>query len=224
MSKTAMLGSQVALACAVVLLAACTTDKSPESDLKTVDIARVKDLKSTFGPEFKVTEVGPTGVDPKLLGPQTVPPGMKFDPADCFGATQIVPPGLKGNMAATTAEGKGNRFIAIAVETSDQVPIKRPVDNCKKVGFAGGSVRGLVEVVEAPHIDGVETLGIHRVVQTVVEGKRRTGELYNYIASFGPFLVIVTANSLVVPNQPGVPVDTKRAADLLTAAVAAVRG
>jgi hypothetical protein len=79
-------------------------------------------------------------------------------------------------------------------------------------------------VVEAPKIDGAHTLGTHRVLQTTIDGKPRTGELYNYVASFGQFLVIVTANPLVLPDKPVVPVDTKRARDVLTAAVAAVKG
>ena len=68
-------------------------------------------------------------------------------------------------------------------------------------------MRGLVEVVEAPQIDGVHTLGTHRVLQTTVDGKPRTGELYNYVASFGTFLVIVTANPLVLPDKPVAPVE-----------------
>ena len=216
MAKRVML----CVAC-VGAIAACGTG---QPDLSDADIARVKDVKSSFAPEFKVTEIGPTGVDPKLLKPQELPPGTKFEPADCVGTTQLVPEGVKGNMAATTAEGEGNRFIAIAVETSEEVPINRPADNCKKVGFAGGGVRGLVEVVDAPQIDGAETLGIHRVIQTAVAGTLHTGEVYNYIASFGTFLVIVTANPLVLPNQPVAPVNTQRARDILSAAVAAVRG
>lgn len=221
MSKSAMLG----VACAGVL-AACATGQSAEPDLSHADIARVKDVRSTFGSQFQVSEVGPTGIDPRLLGPQNLPPGMKFDPADCgqFATQQVVPPGIKGNMAATTAEGEGNRFIAIAVETSEAVPINRPAENCQRVGYAGGGVRGLVEVVEAPQIDGAQTLGTHRVLQTLVDGKPSVGELYNYVASFGTFLVIVTANPLVLPGKPVAPVDTQRARDLLTAAVAAVKG
>ncbi len=61
-------------------------------------------------------------------------------------------------------------------------------------------------------------------MQTVVNGKPASGELYNYVATFGSFLVIVTANPLVVPNQPVAPVDTKRARDLVVAAVEDVRG
>ena len=67
MSKSAKLGSQLALVCAGVLVA-CGTSES--ADFSNADIARVKDVRSSFGPEFKVTEVGPTGIDPRLLGPQ----------------------------------------------------------------------------------------------------------------------------------------------------------
>ena len=206
------------------LLTACATGQS--ADLSHADIAHVANVKSSFGPEFKVTSVGPTGIDPRLLGPQTLPPGMMFDPADCAKGTSqpLVPAGLKGNMAATTAEGDGNRFIAMAVETSEAVPRADLAQNCQKVGFSGPGMRGLVEVAEAPQIDGVHTVGTHRVLQTTVDGKPRTGELYNYVASFGTFLVIVTANPLVVRGKPVDPVDTQRARDLLSAAVAAVKG
>jgi hypothetical protein len=208
------------------VLAGCGTGQSAEQDLSHADIAHVANVKSSFGPEFKVTSVGPTGIDPRLLEPQTLPPGMTFEPAECAKATSqpAVPPGAKGNMAATTAEGDGNRFIAIAVETSEPVPVADATQNCQKVGFTGPGLRGLVEVVEAPQIDDVHTVGTHRVLQTTVDGKPRTGELYNYVASFGTFVVIVTANPLVLPDKPVVPVDTQRARDLLTAAVAEVKG
>jgi uncharacterized protein DUF5642 len=203
------------------LLAACQ-----HADESRADIAHIAGVKSSFGPQFTVTEVGPTGIDPRLLAPQAMPPGVKFDPADCakFAASQVLKSGLQGNMAATTAEGEGNRFIAMAVETSEPVSFDEPGAGCQKVGFAGGAVRGLVEVVESPKIDGVRMLGTHRVVQTTINGQPRTGELYNYVAGFGDFLVIVTANPLVLPDKPVAPVDTQRARDLLTAAVTAVRG
>lgn len=207
-------------------LAACGSGQSAEPDLSRANIANIKDVRSSFGPPFQVIDVGPTGIDPRLLAPPTLPQGMKFEPADCakFASTQVVPSGVKGNMAAATAEGEGNRFIAIAVETSEPVPASDPAPNCQKVGFAGGGVRGVVEVVEAPQIGGVHTVGTHRVLQTTVDGQPRTGELYNYVAKFGTFVVIVTANPLVLPDKPVVPVDTARARDLFSTAVAAVKG
>ncbi|KUI20236.1 hypothetical protein AU193_16955 [Mycobacterium sp. GA-1285] len=219
MSKRAM----VAVVC-VAALTACATGESSD-DLSRADIARVKDVRTSFGPGFTVTDIGPTGIDPRLLARQELPKGMKFEPPDCasFADQQMVPAGAKGNMAATTAEGEGNRFITIAVETSEAASVDAPAENCRKVGFAGGAMRGLVEVVEAPQIEGAQTLGTHRVVQTTVDGGPRTGELYNYLASFGPFLVIVTANPLVLPDKPVAKVDTQRARDLLVAAVNAVR-
>jgi hypothetical protein len=223
MSKSAQLGSLFTLVC-VAVLTACGTPES--ADVSNADIARVKDVRSSFGPQFKVTDVGQTGIDPRLLGSPALPNGIKFDPADCgsFATAQVLPTGVKGNMAATIAEGDGNRFIVIAVETSEPVPVNRPEGKCKRVGFAGGGVRGLVEIVDVPAIEGAETMGTHRVLQTIVNGKPSTGEIYNYIASFSTFLVIVTANPLVLPNTPVKPVDTQRARDLLTATVAAVRG
>jgi hypothetical protein len=207
-----------------IVLTGCSG--SPPAEDAKADIAKVLDVKSSFGPDFKVSTVAPTGIDPRLLAPQSLPQGAVFDPPDCAKVATglVVPQGLKGNMAATTAEGDGNRFIAIAVETSESLQFPDPGDKCKKVAFAGAGVRGLVEVVESPTIDGVRTLGTHRVVQTTVNGKPASGEIYNYVASFATFMVIVTANPLVEPNKPVVPVDTQRARDLLSAAVSAVRG
>jgi hypothetical protein len=189
------------------------------------DIANIKNVRSNFPPPFKITDIAPAGIDPRLLETQPLPE-VKFEPADCaqFANQKVLPEGAKGNMAAVVAEGEGNRYIVIALETSDTVPVNEPAPNCQKVGFAGPGLRGLAEVVEAPKIDGVHTLGAHRVIQSTVDKKPRTGELYNYVAKFGQFLVIVTANPLVVPNKPVVPVDIKRAGELLTAATPAVKG
>ena len=73
-------------------------------------------------------------------------------------------------------------------------------------------------------LDGAHTVGTHRVLQTTADGAARTGELYNYVANFGNFIVIVTANPLVLPDATVVSVDTQRARELVTRAVNAVKG
>jgi hypothetical protein len=214
----------LAIAC-VGALAACSSAKS--ADLSHADITNIKNVRSDFPAAYKIRDIPKTAIDPRILEPQKLPPEIKFDPPDCakLANQQMLPPGVKGNMAAITAEGDGSRYIAIAVETSETIPASQPPDNCKKIEFTNGpGLRGLIESVDAPKIDGVTTQGAHRVVQTTIGGKIRTGELYNYVARFGSFMVIVTANPLVVPNQPVAKVDTKRASDLLTASVAAVKG
>jgi hypothetical protein len=221
----AMLNLRAVLGFACVgALAACGSAESAEPDLSHADIANIKSLRSDFPAPFKVTDIAPTAIDPRIVEPQKLPAQIKFDPADCakFANQQVLPAGVKGNMAALTAEGDGNRYIVIAVETSEKIAVNGPPENCKKVGFTGPAMRGLIETVDAPKIDGVETQGSHRVIQTAVGGKPRTGELYNYIARLGSLVVIVTANPLVIPNKPVAPVDTKRAGELLSAGVSAV--
>ncbi|WP_421844452.1 DUF5642 family protein [Mycobacterium sp.] len=189
------------------------------------DIAKIIEVKESFGPEFKVTTVALRAIDPKFFSSQKLPPGLRFDPSACskMAAGPEMPQGLQGNMAAVSAEGKGNRFVVIAVETSRPLPFKDPGKECEKVAFFGSRIRGGVEAVEAPHIDGAQTLGVHRVLQAMVGGAARTGELYDYSAQFGDYQVSVISNPLVVPGQPVAPVDTERARDLLVKAVAAVR-
>ncbi|MGH3532348.1 MAG: DUF5642 family protein, partial [Mycobacterium sp.] len=201
------------------LLAACSSAGSSETT--SADITKISQVKSSFGPEYRVKDIPKTGIDPKVLTSHKLPPGLKFDPADCakFVVGQDMPPGLQGNMSAVSAEGSGNRFIAMALQTSQAVPFNDPGRNCKKVGFEGPRVRGVIEIVDAPEIEGTRTLGVHRVLQTTLGAKPRTGELYNYSAHFGDYQVIVTANPLVVPGQPVTPVDTNRARDLLVKSV-----
>jgi hypothetical protein len=207
------------------LLGCTVTIAGCAASVPAADISRIAEVKSSFGPQFSVTEVPPTGIDPKFLTGQKLPDGLKFQPAGCaeFATGQLVPTGTEGNMAAVSAEGEGNRFIVIAVQTNEPVPVTEPGADCRKVAFDGGAIRGTVESVEVPKIDGATTIGVHRVVQTAVDGKPRTGEVFNYSAHFGDYQVIVAANPLVLPNKPTVPVNTQRARDLLIAGVNAIR-
>jgi Domain of unknown function (DUF5642) len=215
---------KVVLAIASVwLLAGCSSD--PNTSSTKVDIAKVADVKSSFGPEFKVTDISERAIDPKLLSARKLPDGLTFDPASCAKAAvgPDMPPDLQGNMAAVSAEGSGDRYVVIAVETSKEVPIQDPGKDCSKVAFSGPQLRGAIEVVDAPHIDGAHTQGLHRVLQALYGGGARTGELYDYSAQFGDYQVIVIANPLVIQGQPVAKVDTQRARDLLGKAVAAIR-
>ena len=207
----------------VCLLASCSSGANTRAT--NADISKVAGVKSSFGPEYKVVDVTERAIDPKFFSGRKLPDGLTFDPANCakVAAGPDMPPGLRGNMAAISAEGNGNRFVVIAVETSQALPLEEPGKDCTKVAFAGPQMRGGIEVVDAPKIDGTQTLGIRRVLQALVGGSAHTGELYDYSAQFGDYQVIVIANPLVIPEQPVAPVDTRRARDLLVKAVTAVR-
>lgn len=207
----------------VCLLAGCSSGTDASST--RVEIGRVAEVKSSFGPEYKVSDISERAIDPKLLSARKLPDGLSFDPAQCakVAAGPDMPSDLQGNMAAVSAEGNGTRYVVIAVETSKPMPVTDPGRDCTKVAFTGPQVRGGIEVIDAPHIDGTHTLGVHRVLQALVGAAPRTGELYDYSAQFGDYQVIVIANPLVIPDQPVAKVDTQRARDLLVKAVAAIR-
>jgi Domain of unknown function (DUF5642) len=219
---TTVLKVGVAIA-SVCVLAGCSSGANGSST--KADISKVAGVKSSFGPEFKVIDISERAIDPKFFSGRKLPEGLTFDPGNCakVATGPDMPPGLQGNMAAVSAEGNGDRFVVIAVETSQALPFDEPGKDCTKVAFAGPQMRGGIEVVDAPKIDGAQTLGIHRVLQALLGGSARTGELYDYSAQFGDYQVIVIANPLVIPQQSVAPVDTQRARDLLVKAVSAVR-
>ncbi|MCG5430958.1 DUF5642 family protein [Mycobacterium sp. MYCO198283] len=208
----------VLLACAAS--GACAAEPTP-------DIARVADVRSQFGATYQVTTIDRTGIDPARVGSSPLPPGLTFAPPECaeLATGEGLPNGVAGNMAAVSAAGEGNRYFVIAVETSADVPApEAPGENCRRVDFTGPQLHGAIEVVDAPAIDGVTTSGTHRGEIRVVNGRPVRGELYNYVARFDNYQVIVTADPLLTPGQPVAPVNTDKARALLTAAVSAVRG
>lgn len=208
----------------VAVLAACGTSQSAHP----TDVTNLFAVKSTFGPEYRVSTKGPSEISPNMVGEQKLPQGVTFDPPNCdkLATGQRLPSGTQGKTAAVSAEGNGNRFIAIAVSAEKPVPYDSSItDRCKQVTFkaGNGALNGVIDVIDAPQISGAQTTGRHRQVQITVRGKERSNELYNYLAYFGDNVVMVDASPVVQRNQPPGPIDFDRAQRLLTDAVAALR-
>src|ERR1700756_728240 len=121
----------------ICVLAGCSS--GTDSASTKAEIAKVSGVKSSFGPEFKVADISERAIDPKFLSARKLPEGLSFDPPNCakVAAGPDMPPDLKGNMAAVSAEGKGNRFVVFAVETSKALPVNDPGKDCTKVAFSG---------------------------------------------------------------------------------------
>src|SRR5258708_1523456 len=197
---------KVVLALASVCwLVGCSSDAN--SSAAKADIGKIVDVKPSFGPEFKVVDVAPRGIDPQFFASRKLPEGLTFDPPNCAKAAvgPDMPAGLQGNMAAVSAEGKGNRFVVIGLETSQALPFNDPGKDCGKIAFTGAGVRGAVEVIDPPKIDGTQTLGIHRVLQAVGYGAAGTGRVYRYSARFRAHLGIVLPHSPFFPQQTPAP-------------------
>ena len=206
------------------LLAACGTSQSA----RPTDVTNVFAVKSTFGPEYRVSTKGPSDITPNMTGEQKLPPGVTFDPPDCekLATGQRLPSGTQGKTAAVSAEGKGNRFIAIAINTTKPLPFDDSItDKCKQVTFKTdkGNLSGTIDVVDAPKINGAQTTARHRQVQISARGQERTNELYNCVAYFGDNMVMVDASPVTRRSQLPEPIDTARAQQMLADAVAALR-
>jgi Domain of unknown function (DUF5642) len=214
--------SLVGVVC-VGLLASCSSKPKP------VDVTKIFAVKSTFGSDYRTSSKGPNDISPQMVGEQKLPPGVTFDPPDCekLATGQRLPSGTQGKTAAVSADGKGNRLVAIAVVANTTVPYDASLtDKCKHVGFKTdkNNLNGSVDVVDAPQINGVQTSGRHRQVTISARGKERNNELYSYVAYFGDTVVIVDASPMRTRGQQQAPaIDTDRAQQLLKDAVAAMR-
>lgn len=215
------------LACAVgVLATGCAKPTSHDATQPQVSIGKIASLRDQFGPEFTVKTIEPTGLDPKLLAPSTLPSGLSVDPPDCakYGVGTVVPPDIQGNMAALTAVGAGNQYVAVAVETSQEIPAtSAPPAECRTFSFRGNGIAGQTELLDAPAIDGVRTLATKRDVLSGTSGQAIGQEVLNYSAYFGRYMVVVTVNPISEGDVPPALPDGERAAALLVKAVAAIR-
>ncbi|MGA7051173.1 MAG: DUF5642 family protein [Mycobacterium sp.] len=208
----------------VCVLAGCSSGGNASSPRKA-DISKVTEVKSSFGPEFKVKEIAKRAVDPTAMSGPKLPAGVVVEPSECAKVVlgPEMPLGLQGSMAGVSAESDANRFMVIALETSAPLPFPDDGRHCSRVTFSGPHMQGSVEAVDAPKIDDTRTVGMHRVLQSV-DNASHSSELYQYLAQFDDYEIIITASPVVVPDQPVVLVDTQHARDLLVKAVAAVRG
>ncbi len=208
-----------------------------------VDVSRVFEVKNSFDTGYRVSTKGPADIDPKMTAEPKDPQGVTFDPPGCdqlateqtaIGDVLVerLPTGTTGKMATTSAAGKGNRFIAIAVEATKPVPLDTSVsDKCKHVDIKSSTaIKGVtvdsdsaIDVIDAPQIHGVQTIGRHYTSQVSARGKERSSESYIFAAYFGSTVVMVNAAPLTARGQAPGPVDVDRAKQLLSDAVAAVR-
>jgi len=221
--RKSLLVSSVGLMVCAQALSGCGGSQKP------VDTTKLFNVQSTFGSDFKTQTKGPNDIDPKILGPQKMPPGVTFEPSDCadYAANSGRPPkGIRGKMSMVSILGNGNQLVAIAMQSDEQdLPYDgTDAEKCKHVSFNAGKLTGYLDEVDAPQIDHAKTTGSHSEIEiTGKDGQQQSRESYTFTAYLGTALVQVTANPQPVRGQPPAMVDADRARQLLVDAVAALR-
>ena len=145
--------------------------------------------------------------------------GWTAEPPQC---ATLVDPAPSGSALGLSGSGDGGLLYVVVVSgaaTWDPALTAQ----CAHWQMAYGRSSATAELVPAPHIDGVDTVGVSATIRTVVESGRETEtRAQTFTGYLGRHVVFVTL--VVDPASPHPPLPPQAAADLLMKSVAALRG
>jgi Domain of unknown function (DUF5642) len=146
------------------------------------------------------------------------------NPARC--ASLADPGGGHGQRAqGISGSGAGGTVYAVVVAAPAGPLALDPslVAQCRQWAMTGRRAGAHVHLVEAPHIDGADTVGMTADIVTAVEGGNEIGsQASTFTAYLGDYYAFTSLIS--DPGSPNAALTAQFAADLLVKTVSAVRG
>jgi hypothetical protein len=217
--------STVAAACT---LAACgqpgtstsTTTSASSAAKSQVNPARIDRARSGLPVGYEVADVGGPASPAAYWG---LRPGWVAEPPQC-GALA----GPASDDTATTgwsASGPGGIVHAVVIGSPATPATFDPavLAECGHWTVTSGNTSGIVDLVDAPAVDGATTVGMTTDARTVVEGgTETTSAAYTFSAYLDDYLAFVTV--VTDPGSPNPPLGQEFAADLMVKTVSALRG
>jgi hypothetical protein len=216
-----------AAAMVVPLLAACAhpTQHAPAPSAgaagRHVDPANIRRVRREIPPGYEVTTVSEVTAPPGIwgLGGTGVadPPrcAALADPAAGHGQS---PQGISGSGPGGTVYA-----VVVAAPTGPLVLDQSLVAQCRQWSMTGLRAGAHVHLVDAPRIDGAETLGMAAEIVTSVEGGNeigsRTSTFTAYLGDYYAFTTLISD-----PGSPDAALTPQFAANLLVKTVSALRG
>jgi len=189
---------------------------TPESTHTAVDPGRIKRVRSDMPSGYEVADAVGVASPAEVWGFRT---GLTAEPPQC---ATLVDPTAGGSALGLSGSGDGGLLYVVVVPgvaTLDPVLTAQ----CPQWQMAYGSSSATAELVPAPHIEGVDTVGMSATIRTVVESGRQTeARAQTFSGYLGQCVVFVTL--VVDPASPHPPLPPQTAADLLVKSVAALRG
>lgn len=142
-------------------------------------------------------------------------------PARC---APLADPGGGHGQRAQGISGSGAGGTVYAVVVAGPVALDPSlVAQCRQWGITGRRANARVHLVEAPRIDGADTVGMTADILTSVEGGNEIGSRAStFTAYLGDYYAFTTVVS--DPGSPNAALTPQFAADLLVKTVSAVRG
>lgn len=215
----------------VVLVAGCSqpahpvaSQQAPPSSSQSgpgpVDPQRIKRVRGDLPPGYEVADIDGPGLISGFWGFRS---GWTAEPPQC--AAMVDP--LAGSASTQGLSGSGPGGIVYVVVATAQVGAVAPdpalIAECAQWTMGYGHSTATVNLVEAPGIDGADTLGMATEIRTVVEsGTETDSRAQTFSAYLGEHFVSVTL--VTDPGSPDPPLPPQFAADLLVKTVSALRG
>jgi hypothetical protein len=212
----------------LVVLAACGQSPAPTPSTTTkatahsaaVNPANIKRVVRDLPPNYEVATGIPSGVSPRVIW--SLEADARADPPQC---AALADPGNGRDQTAQgfSASGTGGIVNAVVVALPGPVDLDRGmVGACGRWTTSDGHTTATVSLVDAPHIDGVETLGMVADTKSSVEsGTEIDSRAYTFTAYLGHYYAFTTLTTDPGSALPALP--PQFVADLLVKTVSTLR-
>jgi hypothetical protein len=150
-------------------------------------------------------------------------PDWVADPSQCADLGR--PAAEDAAVQGLSGSGPGGTVYVVVIGSPSAPPSLDPgvVASCSHWTITSGATVGTVDLIDAPHIDGVATVGMATDAKTTVEGGVETqSQARTFIAYLGDFVAVVAL--VTDPGSPGPALGSDVASELLAETVSALRG
>jgi Domain of unknown function (DUF5642) len=212
----------------LAVLAACGQSPAPTPSTTTkatahsaaVNPANIKRVVRDLPPNYEVTTGLPSGVSPRVIW--SLGAAARADPPQC-GALAEPGNGRDQTAQGFSASGTGGIVDAVVVALPGPVDLDRGVMGaCGRWTMGDGHTTATVSLVDAPHVDGVETLGMVADTKSSVEsGTEIDSRAYTFTAYLGNYYAFTTLTTDPGSALPALP--PQFVADLLVKTVSTLR-
>jgi len=194
--------------------------KSAPASVVAVNPANIKRVIRDLPPGYEVTTGIPSAASPRVIWSLGDDPQAK--PAKCG---TLADPGNGRDQSAQGISGSGSGGIVNAVVVAVPGPVDLPEDlvaGCAQWSETAGQTVVHVHLTDAPHVDGVNTVGMVADVKSSVESgteiDSRTYTFTAYLGNYYAFTTLTTDPGSALPVLP-----PQFAADLLAKTVSTLR-
>ena len=200
------------------------SSNSPPADAATVNPANIQRVVRELPPGYEVTTAIPSAASPKVFWSMKADTSdVRAKPPQCIA---LADPGNGREQSAQGVAGSGSGGIIDAVVVELPAPVELPHDllaACGQWTMTAGHTTARVRLIDAPHVDGAETLGMQVDITSSVEsGTQIDSRAYTFTAYLGNYYAFTTLTTDPGSALPALP--PQFAADLLVKTVSTLRG